>query len=247
MARERRTYKKPPIVEAVVELRFEGGAPWAPDLRERVRTRLSSEYPGPPRSAQQIELQASVTDGGLQTSAHTSVHAVLLPSADGTKLVGIGAGLLSTHVITPYPGWEAFKTRAAAAFDIYVREASPRGVRSIGVRYIDRIALPQDVVSFADYFVGIPPRPESMPPALAGFHVVLQAVEQDGTVVLMTLGSAAPEQDGRPVVLLDVNIVRNFTTPVPNEEWLRHAEELHTRQRDIFEDSITPLTRGLFE
>lgn len=248
--RDRTIYPRPPIVEAVIELKFRGGASWVDGLGQRVRSRLGDRYPGQPRTSRQLEVQAEVTKSGVATSARTTAQAQLYPSADGRRLIGVGDGILTIHVLDPYPGWEEFRSRAQAAFEAYVSEVDPKAIETVGVRYIDRIALQWDsagTVNFGDFFVWMPGRPETMPSVLEGFHVLVHSRDRDdGTVALLRMGSA-PQQDGRPVVLYDLNLVREFPGGSPVSEWLAAAEKLHTRQRDIFEESITDRTRELFK
>lgn len=246
MPTARRIYPRPPIVEAVIELRFEGGVDWTAEVQARVLDRLQGSYPGTARASQQIELQASMSNAGLATSARATLRAMLFPSADGTRLVGLGKGLISVHMLAPYQGWEEFIAQAEAGVGAYLAEVQPSGLMSAAVRYIDRVKLPPDVGPLAEYFVGLPPRPEAMPEQLLAFHVVVQSSDPDGTVALHTLSSAPPEQDGGPVVLYDLNLVHPFSPAADISAWRDEIERLHERQRAIFEDSITPKTRELF-
>lgn len=246
MPAERRIYPRPPIVEAVIELRFEGGVDWTPEVQACLHDRLRGEYPGTARASQQIELQASMSSDGVATSARATLRAMLFPSADGRRLVGLGKGLISVHVLAPYPGWEDFSAQASASVSAYLAEVKPDALASAAVRYIDRVKLPANVGPLAEYFVGLPPRPAAMPNQLLAFHVVVQSADPDGTVALHTLSSAPPEQDGGPVVLYDLNLVHPFAPPISIDAWREEVERLHDRQREIFEDSITSKTRELF-
>ena len=245
MPRDRRIYPNPPIVEAVVELRFEGGVPWTPEVRAAVKARLPA-YSGAPRASQQIELHAALAEGSVTTGARTTLQAVLYPSANGSSLVGLGTGHVSVHALAPYPSWETFLERIEAAVAAYTEVVTPTSISQVAVRYIDRVKLPGGVESLADYFVGIPARPETMPAKLAAFHVVLQAVDEDGTLALLTLSTAVPDADQRPIILYDLNLVRGLPAATPIAGWRGQVEDLHARQRDIFEDSITDKTRELF-
>lgn len=246
MPTARRIYRRPPIVEAVIELRFEGGVEWTPDVQASVLDQLQGGYPGTARAAQQIELQASMGNEGLATSGRATVRAMLFPSADGTRLVGLGKGMISVHMLAPYQGWEEFVAQAEAGVGAYLAAVKPSGLRSAAVRYIDRVKLPPNVGPLSDYFLGLPPTMDTMPGQLLAFHVVVQSADPDGTVALQTLSSAPPEPDGGSVVLYDLNLVRPLSPAATISAWRPEIERLHERQRVMFEESITPKTRELF-
>jgi uncharacterized protein (TIGR04255 family) len=164
-------------------------------------------------------------------------------------MVGVGKRILTVHVLAPYPGWEEFRSRAQRAMNAFVAEVGPESIHSLGVRYIDRIGLPAGLnpnVKFSDYFRGMPVKAESMPAVLVGFHLLVHSKDEpDGPTALLKLGSAPPK-DGRAVILYDLNLVREFPKGLGVDSWLAEAEVLHTRQRDIFEESITDRTREIF-
>jgi hypothetical protein len=55
----------------------------------------------------------------------------------------------------------------------------------------------------------MPAKPAAMPHQLTGFHFVTQTVDpRDGTLALLTLASAPPDERGQPVVLYDLNVQR---------------------------------------
>jgi len=158
--------------------------------------------------------------------------------------------VLSSHVLAPYPGWENFieQTRdAVAALPADVKEA---GATSISVRYIDRIVMPTAEEVLGEYITVLPPRPESMPELLSGYHVATTAVDkQNGTLAQLIVALAPPEADHRQVVIYDLLLQRSGTPlcKLVGDEWAAILEELHQRQREIFEQSITDRARELFQ
>ncbi|HEX9507226.1 MAG TPA: TIGR04255 family protein [Myxococcales bacterium] len=245
---KRRIYAKPPIVEAVIEMRFDGGRPWDQLLAARLQEAFKGTYPGEPRRTTRFEVQAKFEAESVSTATRAGFHKLLLPSKDGTQLVGVGDSILSMHVLAPYPGWEKFIAATEDVLSTYREIAAPEQVLVIGIRYIDQIALPQDPnLAVSDYFPSVPARPRSMPAQLTAFHLVTEANDSTkGVVTLLTLASAPPTKEGRPVVLYDLNLIQTFPNPLPLDSWKPPLEKLHERQRDIFEESITDQTRELF-
>lgn len=241
-------YRAPPITEALVELRFQGSRPWDTQLLAAMHTRFVAEYGGASRQTGQLQLAAHLAGDAVLTHGQMNMDMVLLPTADGRAVVGLGADRLSVHVVEPYPGWTSFRPRIAAALEAWREVAAPTGVLAVSVRYIDRIGIPTDGAPLHDYFPLLPRRAKSSPPRVQAFHVVTQSHDpaEDYSAVL-TMATAPPEAD-RLVMLYDLNVLRLREAPgLALDAVMDHVDFLHDRQKLIFEDSITDKTRGLFQ
>jgi uncharacterized protein (TIGR04255 family) len=132
------------------------------------------------------------------------------------------------------------------AFATYRGVTNPTTVTKVGVRYIDQIVLPSEG-RLADYFRAIPPHLPSQPDVVTAFQITTESVDAaTNTTSLLTLASGPAMGEGRRVVIYDLNLSRAFLEPAALDSWVHGVEALHTRQRQIFEESITPKTRELF-
>ncbi len=245
----RRAYPNPPIVEAAVEFRF---APTllGSTLLAALRAQLGDTYCGEQREQNQVELQATVGAGKVTAEARQTHLITLLSSRDGRRVVGCGDGRISVHVLAPYPGWESFVEQIQQAMASVQSVVGNEPLQQVIVRYIDRMALPDDTTSFNELITAMPSRPAAMPAELDGFHFLLQATDDAEEIAAeLTLASAERDAAGRPTVIYDL-LLR--TTRVPccantQEAWMPLIERLHARQKEIFEDSITQRMRDSFE
>ena len=246
----RRIYPRPPIVEAVIDFRFTPGGSGAAML-DALAGALGEKYPGDQKKQQKVELKAELREDSVAAAARRAHHLTFLQSGDGLRLVGCGEGMLSFHVLAPYPGWESFIDQAAEAMAAVGPCLDGQAVQQAAVRYIDRISVPvDDGASFNDILTAMPTRPASMPGLLTGFHFVTQTVEpDDGTLAVLTLTSAPRDDLGRPVVVYDLTVQRAGSPlcSLAESEWRPLVEALHHRQREIFEDSITDRLRETFK
>jgi uncharacterized protein (TIGR04255 family) len=241
-------YEKPPIVEAVIELRF--SQPFdAKALAHELQAKLGDEYAGALQPVDQIEVETSFEGEGFSTSTRKKIKTWFIRSKDTRSIVGCGEGVLSVHEVAPYRGWSALR----AMFDrlvTLVPEAVTHTVLSfVGVRYIDRIVLPKDGGALDEYFTALPKVPATMPSAVSTFHwSVTTEPDQDGTEAALTIASTQPEPDGRPAVVLDLTLhQRNLAQPtLASGAIVPILERLHVAHRSVFEESITPKTRELF-
>jgi uncharacterized protein (TIGR04255 family) len=113
-----RTYKNPPIEEALVEVQF-SAVDWDVTMPGRLHEKLKGDYTAKPR--QQKITTANVVLGASEQlptlSTFEGFGKSLFPNEDGTRLVGVGQNLVSIHSLRPYEGWQAFRPRVEQGFD----------------------------------------------------------------------------------------------------------------------------------
>lgn len=240
-------YNKPPIDEAVVEFLFDPTREWDATVPGRLQAALANAYPGQPRTQMLFSLAPQVLGTAPRIPfAPGVVSRTLLPSADGKRLIGISANLLTVHELEPYGGWDEFSGRVAEALHVYWNVHVPRGVRRIRVRYVNRIVIPVAAVDLDDYFTSAPRLPGGGGP-LQNFITRVEQPYDDGSVAVMTF---APTRKGTTsqscAFVLDLDLLRSFGDPTDVQTTLAALETLRGRERDAFEAMITDRTRQLF-
>ena len=243
-------YPRPPIAEAIIVFRFSADVT-SPELLAVVQGALGDQYSGQRRSQDLQALRDGAGPAGGVTTQKKALGLTFLTSEDGLRIVGCGDGILSVHVLAPYPGWAALLEQATAV----IRAATPlleeSGFHQIAVRYIDRIALPVDEgLFFKDCLTVFPNKPAAMPESLLGFQYATHSVDpQDGTTASMILASAPAGDDGRPVAIFDLTVWRQGCplAGLDEAQWHEIVDVLHQRQREIFEASITDKLRETFQ
>lgn len=243
------TYEKPPIVEAVIELRFsrpfDGRA-----LASELQSKLGEDYRGALQPLDQIEVETSVEGDRFSTSTRKRIKTWFIRSIDNRSIVGCGEGVLSVHEVAPYRGWSALRAVFDRLVTLVPESVAQTALSFVGVRYIDRIVLPKEAGALDEYFTALPNVPAPMPSAVSTFHwSVTTEPDPDGTEAALTIASVQPEPDGRPAVLLDLTLhQRDLAEPtLASGALVAIVERLHQAHRRVFEASITPKTRALFQ
>jgi uncharacterized protein (TIGR04255 family) len=244
---ERIKYATPPIIEALCEFRFQPGQPWDWTVPGLFYGSVREDFP--------IKTQQNVMEMSME--AHKGE--VVTPTVKGgiarmqfhpenkLRQIGVGPDLLSVHVLRPYPGWEEFKELIDRAFETYTAVAAPLGVNRIGVRYINRVDIPQAVVQLEDYFVTPPRVPGSLPQAMNSFVSRVDVACDEQTRLLLTLAATDTGQPGFLYVLLDLDVIFSVASEsLPLQETLDKVNKLRELERDAFEASITDKARELF-
>lgn len=250
---ERRWYKNPPIEEALVEFRFEPSQEWDLTMPGRLHGELREAYPGKPR--QQNVVQASLVAQQGQApnfEVREGLGKVQLVTDDASRLVAIGPDVLSVHMLRPYQqgeegsGWGEFRPRIIQALSAYWGVAEPSGVQRVGLRYINKVVVPESSVEVARYLKAAPPSVEGLPEQLGGFVGRVEYVYPDDVRLVVSHATVdAPE--GHVAFLMDIDLIWQSNGVVDKDAALSIADDLRARERDVFEALITDDARSLFD
>ena len=81
---------------------------------------------------------------------------------DEGAMVQVGPNLVAVNHLKPYSNWETFKQMIARSLEAYKKVADPQAINRIGLRYINRIEIPdQRKVEIEDYVLAVPQVPRT--------------------------------------------------------------------------------------
>ncbi len=248
-------YKNPPIEEAVCEFRFEPGQDWDLTVPGKLQTAIGDEYMGKPQEQRvvQVGLEAQ---GGRPSNLRfgEGLAKVQLVTSNGKRMIGVGPDVLSIHILRPYQdpqelglsGWEEFRFRIEKALAAYWKVAQPVGVIRVGIRYINKVVIPQGTVHIEEYLKCALPEVDGLPDHLTNFMSRVNYSYQDDVRIVLSQGSIDTSPD-QVSFLLDLDVIREKTEPVDEARALMIAGDLRDREGVAFEAVITDKARELFD
>jgi uncharacterized protein (TIGR04255 family) len=139
MAGRHDTLSRAPLVEAVFELRAdtEGSITVLPG---KMAVALEADYP----EVKETEAARFLAIAPLPPEAgFAATHQ--FRASDGKGLVQLGPMGLTVNAIA-YPGFDAFRAAVSKVLDTYHAHASVVSVRRLGLRYVNRLAPPEDLL-----------------------------------------------------------------------------------------------------
>ena len=166
---------------------------------------------------------------------------------DEKAFVQVGPDLLAVNHLALYPTWEGFLPLVQDALVAYAAIAQPRGLRRIGLRYVNRIAIPTNPVDLADYLNFRPFIGPGLPQRMSGFILGVQVPYDDGRDILrLQLTTDEPGALDSVVVLLDMDYFMAQPEAVLLPKALEWIEIAHARVQEAFEACINNRLRTLF-
>ncbi len=238
-------YENPPVVEAICEFRFEPGQPWDITVPGLVYAKLKDEFPKrrePSFPAEWLPGPAEVK----QTLASQLARIQFLRE-DEQALVQVADNFLSINHLRPYPTWQVFRQMVSRALAVYREIVLPQGFRRMGLRYINRIAVPEERVEIESFLVAVPRIPARLPQVFTAWAQRVEVPFEGANGVLALQTGSVQGEEAAQAFLLDLD----FATLKPQEVALDQAmvwvEQAHGIVENAFEECLTDKARELFK
>lgn len=240
------SYTRPPIVEAILDIRIEAPADLTPSRLAICHERLRDDYPVI-RELRWTRAHFSVADDALgEASQSTDVgHAFF--SADGKRVLQARVDGCTVNRLKPYPGWELFSSEARRVWSNYREVARPRRIVRVALRFINRIDLPGPSPELKHYFQTLPQIGPGLPQSMGTFlmQLTLPLPAARATLNLVQTSADAPTTD-KVSVVLDLDLYRTEDLPPDDEGLWQIFECLREEKNKAFRACITDQAEELF-
>lgn len=244
-------YSKPPITEALIDLRVEKAESLTLAQLEKCHEGEDKAYPKKgnlsPASAQ-AQLMREGQSASFPPAADASQIGYLFKSADGRQIFQVSFEGFTMNWLAPYPGWEVVRDEARRLWNVYRERTRPLKVTRIGVRYINRFDFPGPTVELKDYLLTSPEVSPCLPQQqqLVAFFMQLAIPQSEikATLLLSETTLPAPTPNISSMAL-DIHLFRSEELPSDEAAMWGLFDDLRRRKNEIFEACITDKTREL--
>jgi uncharacterized protein (TIGR04255 family) len=241
-----RIYKSPPLVEALCEFQF-ASENWDWTIPGLIYQEIKTRFPQK-RQVNRVEFEIASLQGQVSQQVKGNADRMHFLNADNTALVQVGPDLLAVNHLQPYPHWENFRPLISEMFGVYQRIANPKSLKRIGLRFINRIEIPEKSFQISDFFMLEPRLPNEVPHQ---FKTVFMRVEipyfTDPGLLILTFGSVDSDQPDKSAFILDLDFATLPDTQLSFDGCENWIESAHTNIETFFEACITEKLRGLFQ
>jgi len=242
LSRERR-YRTPPVVEAVCEFQFEPDS-WDLAVPGLVYGKVRDSFPKR-RSGKVVSVKLSQDEETIQQRIEDRVRFL---SEDEKALLQLGAHFLAINRLKPYSSWAQFRDLVNAGLSAYREVASPKGIRRVGLRYINRIEFMEEPAELEDYFLFRPYISPELPQDFNSFISGMEIPFEDGRDILrIQLTSTAAKKPAVLAAILDLDYFLVRQDAVELDKALEWLDVAHGHVLDCFEASLTDRLKKTFE
>ena len=252
---QKRRYRYPPIEEALCEFRFVPDSNWDLTIPGKLQNELGEEYSGKSKEQRVLKFGLQVTEGGPSNiEQEDGLLKVQLATQDGRRTIGIGSNVISIHMLRPYQypesiennGWDEFQTRIKLALNAYRKVTNAESVVRVGVRYINKIVIPDSNVKVEEYLSCANLELEGLPEYYGDFYSRVDYVYEDKVKLKLSYG-LLNSSSSSVECLLDLDAIWQDGSSIAIEGSMQIASDLHERVSSVFESVITDKARELFD
>jgi uncharacterized protein (TIGR04255 family) len=242
-----RHYEHAPIAEAIIELSCDVAADVTLEDLTHVVDRQVFTSEG---SAVLISGRIEVGPDGIKGDTTGEQIGHLYRRTDGLRVIQSRLNGFAYSVLAPYDRWETFSAEAWEHWQVYRRVARPTKVSRLGVRFINKIDIPQASIEIKDYLRTAVDVSPYLPQVTASYFVQvvvpLLSFDASATITSTVLPPSSPDMTS---LILDIDTWRLLDISLESNtegERLREVlNDLRSAKNFVFEACITDATRGL--
>jgi len=246
VAKIEKKYKQDPILEVICEFQFVP-APRDLTIPGLLYERVKGSFPIK-KACQVLNHQIVTQPGKLPEPRVSRIDRTQFWSNDEKAVVQTSDNFVCINHQTPYPTWKGYFPMVQEGLAAYMEAAGNPAIKSIGLRYINKIDVPERPMHMADYFALHIGFPEGLETDYDDFSLALTIPgTETGSFTRVQL-SSAPRPEGLELqrVILDLDHRVTYAQPAGKDTALDRVDKSHMQLRDMFESFITAKTRRIF-
>ena len=242
-----RHYDHAPIAEAILELQCELPPDVTLDQLAHVADPATFSAGG---AAIMVTGRVEVGPEGIRGDTSGEAIGHLLRRADGLRIIQSRLNGFAYSALAPYDRWETFSAEARDHWNDYQRVARPIKVSRVGVRYVNKIDIPNPSIEIKDYLRTAVDVSPYLPQMIAGYflQVVVPLSHFDAMATIVSTIVSPPSADHSSLIL-DIDTWRTvdiaLASTTADEDVTQVLNTLREAKNYIFEACITDATRGL--
>ncbi len=248
-------YARPPITEAVIEIRFDPAI--SQDALAKFVSDIQEQYPTAEQSYEvTVELKVPASGGEPVATPKMTLAGYKLTGRDGTDLILLAADRLATVRLAPYCGWEEFLEITQNIYALLRKTTGYRKIVRVATRYVNRIDIPvsgsdsigaSKPINTTEYLLLEPQIPKIIPNVSSFMSQFVGYVpEIDGKVLVNAAIVPSPLID-HVSLLLDIDLFKDQSLPQKDNEMWDLLATLRNQKNVLFEAFVTDKARELFD
>lgn len=240
-----------PIVEAVVELIC---APQVKPNEADWRTAIKSGLPEYPIIKEmkmfEVETKLEVGQPPKHNASDLGWNGFRVETEDHRQVAQFIRDRFIFSRLKPYQNWIAFRAEALRLWDLYAGLAKPTASMRLGLRFINRIAIAEEVSVDPSYYLRLKlERPKGLDLPSAGFfHQDILFEPARGYEVRMVRTIQPPGAgESAPQLIFDIDVAYPRTFDISSSEIVTRLEEMRVLKNKVFFGGITPEAQRRFQ
>ena len=174
------------------------------------------------------------------SSSSKKANGFLLRSPDGKQVAQFRLDGFTFNRLAPYTSWDEIAPEAFRLWEVYRKIVRPEALYRIAVRYINQIALPDDLIDMDEALISGPRLPAELPQTFYSFlnRVVIPLPMPNTNVAIVQAYNTLPAATADSI-LVDLDVARNEEMDLTSTSLRPVFEEFRVFKNQAFFGSLT--------
>src|SRR3989344_6831786 len=246
-----KTYKNPPLLEAVCEFRFELSGKASTKQVSAFYEKIKGSFPVSKKGkvgSIELKVEPDKSSGKNQMTHKENFYEFdQYFSQDEKYSVQLDSGRVSINRVKPYTSWTDFFPMIKLVYSSYIQSFSPTKVLRIGLRYVNEIILSSENFVIQDYFninASFPFFPKEKQKSIFLGSVFEQEGERDAIKIQFTEKQMKKTSEKAFVLDFDYFLA---TPPILSNRVEKWVEEAHNKIEGAFNGIISDKIKLLLD
>lgn len=235
----KKIYDNSPLHEVMFEIQFILKSP-DPTIPGMFYDRIRKKYPDK-HDGRGIDIKIETSEKGEFKNEVGLVQHVQFFKKDRSSSISLRSDIL-TIKCSKYTEWKEFKKEIMEVLGYYKSIAEIKGIRSVLLRYINKINLDVPVSKLSNYFNYYPKIPSEYSEISESFQIHTRVPYDDNKLILI-LATIPHEKN---TIFYDIGYILKTPEKITIDEVQDWLEDAHEKIGNAFEAGITEECRKLF-
>ena len=239
-----KNYTNPPIVEAVIEIRFSESI--TTKMIEKAKNKFLKEYP----FCEELKNVGVHIDPSRQSSIYQEKSIGYKMTKELSDVLLVAENVFAISRLVPYQGWDALIKRTKKDWKNWKNIIKFQKIQRIGVRYINRIDIPiknNEKIKVRDYINFYPYLPDNEVDSIAQYIVQITQPIEDNLILVMNSAEVPSPLLNHKSFILDIDISKSSEVPQKDEEIWSLLDKIRIKKDQIFEKFTSVKAKKLFD
>jgi uncharacterized protein (TIGR04255 family) len=239
-------YNKPPIKEVILDIKLSNDSTWDLTIPGLYYEKLRGLFPNKNKITVPEPIFIDSPHGIVQTINNRELIKLTVP--DNKTFIEIGDHQITIHQLEPYPGWNNLLPIFHDSIKELMELIHPNVFDRLGLRYVNQINIPGEIVSISDYFDYGIQFEYAKEKIIKSFIIgMVLPFENDRDFCRIQLTPNSADQSGYHSSILDIDYFTGSQVTISIEDIYTWMNSAHSTIETIFENCIKDPLRKLFE
>jgi uncharacterized protein (TIGR04255 family) len=240
--------KDAPIIEAVIDIECDLPPQFNLEAIAEKAAAVFGDYPDLKHQfMEQYEIKTRLNEPSDYSRQQRVLSALQFRKKDGKQLIQFRSQGFSFNRLAPYGSLDEYLPEIKRTWSLYASLVQPRNIRSILLRYVNKILLPigPDPIILSEYFNISTFPAEKL--SVIGFFNQIAVVDPETENIANVILTGLPVEGNKAPIVLDISATWKGTLPIDEKQLMEKIASLRVLKNAVFGRILTRKCLSLYQ